>query len=214
MIGDLRRHLRFLMAFGLGLVAGMLAFRMAWLDRLLIFADVFCLAYLVLVALMMRRMTVRDLHRHADDDDEGMRLIVPLAVGVVVLSLFAIHMTLRDPSGGFSLRPALAILSVPLGWAMIHTVMAFHYASLWHAPAPGGGLARGLDFPGQGKGELAGIWDFIYYSFTLGMTAQTSDVAVTSTALRRVTIVHSGLSFFYNAVLVALTVNAAVSLGQ
>ena len=109
---------------------------------------------------------------------------------------------------------ALAILSVPLGWAMIHTVMAFHYASLWHAPAPGGGLARGLEFPGQGKGELAGIWDFIYYSFTLGMTAQTSDVAVTSTALRRVTIVHSGLSFFYNAVLVALTVNAAVSLGQ
>ena len=58
MIGDLRRHLRFLMAFGLGMVAGMLAFRMAWLDRLLIFADVFCLAYLVLVALMMRRMTL------------------------------------------------------------------------------------------------------------------------------------------------------------
>ena len=158
MIGDLRRHLRFLMAFGLGLVAGMLAFRMAWLDRLLIFADVFCLAYLVLVALMMRRMTVRDLHRHADDDDEGMRLIVPLAVGVVVLSLFAIHMTLRDPSGGFSLRPALAILSVPLGWAMIHTVMAFHYARMFYTPDrdAAAGWRGAWSFPARARANWPG----------------------------------------------------------
>ncbi len=214
MIGGLRRHLRFLLAFALGLAAGLAAWRMQAVDRLLIFADLFCLTYLLMVARLVRGMTAGDLRRHADDDDEGIRLIVPMAVAAIVLSLAAIHMTLRDPGGGLVLRPALAILSVPLGWAMIHTVMAFHYARLWHGRDAAGGGGGGLAFPGRPDGEPAAIWDFIYFSFTLGMTAQTSDVAVTSTAMRRVTVLHAALSFFYNTVLLALAVNAAVSLGR
>lgn len=213
LFGDLRRHLRFLLAFGLGLAAGLAACRLHAVDRLLIFGDVFCLAYLLMVAHMVGRMSVGDLRRHADDDDEGMRVIAPMAIGSVLLNLLAIHMTLQDP-GGFALRPAMAILSVPLGWAMIHTVMAFHYAGLWYAATPAGKEARGLEFPGPDKDGLAGIWDFIYYSFTLGMTAQTSDTSVTTTRMRRVTIIHSALSFFYNTVLVALAVNAAVGAGR
>lgn len=212
MIPDLRRHFRFLVAFGLGLLAGLAAWRLPVVDRLLIFADSFCLIYLGLAWLLIRRMGPEELRRHADDDDEGMWLIALIAVSSVVLSLVAIVMTLGDPHG-FWARPVLALVSVPLGWAMIHAVMAFHYASLWYVPAKGD-YRRGLDFPGLGEGGEAGIWDFLYYSFTLGMTAQTSDTAVTSTTLRRVTLLHSVLAFFYNTVIVALAVNAAVSLGQ
>lgn len=183
------------------------------MDRLLIFADSFCLIYLGLAWLLIRRMTADDLRAHADDDDEGMWLIVLIAVASVGLSLVAIVMTLGDPQGGFWARPVMALISVPLGWAMIHTVMAFHYASLWYVPK-GAGYRRGLDFPGIGPADEAGIWDFLYYSFTLGMTAQTSDTAVTATGMRRVTLMHSALCFFYNTVIVALAVNAAVSLGQ
>jgi len=46
----------------------------------------------------------------------------------------------------------------------------------------------------------------------IGMTAQTSDVGVTTTAMRKVTLLHSIVSFFFNTVLVAAAVNAAVSL--
>lgn len=227
-LSDLRRHLRFLLAFGLGLCAGGAVLVLGGgaepgqagpVDAVLVFGDVFCLAYLGLVAHLVRGLGPAGLARHAGEDDEGMRLIVPMAVGAVVVGLVAIAMTLRDPGGGLGLRPLLALVTVPLGWAMIHTVMAFHYAHLFHGPDPAGGGARagGLDFPAPehaGAAPLPGIWDFIYFSFTLGMTAQTSDVVILSGALRRTTILHSALSFFYNTVLVALAVNAAVALGR
>ncbi len=57
-------------------------------------------------------------------------------------------------------------------------------------------------------------WDFLYFSYTVGATAQTSDVEVTNTAMRMVCIVHSVFSFFFNTVLVAAAVNVAVSLGN
>lgn len=214
MMHDLRRHLRFILAFVLGLLAGFLSWRMQSIDRLLIFSNVFYLSYLVLAGHMVSHMSLNGLRRHADDDDEGLRLIVPLAVGSVGISLVAIVLALQDPGGGVWLRPYMALVSVPLGWAMVHTVMAFHYAGLWYAPTATSTEARGLDFPGDDAGGLAGIWDFIYFSFTLGMTAQTSDIAITTTRLRRITVLHSALSFFYNTVLVALTVNVAVTLGQ
>lgn len=214
MLQDLRRHLRFLLSFALGLAAGLAFYRLQAVDRLLIFSVLFCAAYLALTGLLMRGTGAEELRRQADRDDEGMVLIVPLAGGAVAISLAAILLTIRDPHAGIALRPVLALASVPLGWAMIHTVMAFHYASLWYARGPDGTEARGLGFPGlaHGGGD-AGIWDFLYYSFTLGMAAQTADVTAQSTRMRRVTLFHSAFSFFYNTVLLALAVNAAVSLG-
>ena len=69
-----------------------------------------------------------------------------------------------------------------------------------------------MDFPGNCPEP--GPWGFPYYSFTLGMTAQTSDIAITTTDMRRVTLAHSVLSFFCNAVIVALAVNAGMALVQ
>ena len=92
---------------------------------------------------------------------------------------------------------------------MLHTLAAFHYANLFYAPAPGGGEARGLDFPGSPEPDP---WDFLYFAFVIGMTAQVSDVAVRSTALRRTALAHGVASFFYNTVILALAVNAAIAL--
>ena len=102
----------------------------------------------------------------------------------------------------------LAVASIPLGWLMLHTLAAFHYANLFYAPAPGGGEAGGLDFPGTPEPEL---WDFLYFAFVIGMTAQVSDVAVRTTALRRTALAHGVASFLYNTVILALAVNAAIT---
>jgi uncharacterized membrane protein len=56
-----------------------------------------------------------------------------------------------------------------------------------------------------------GAWDFLYFSFVVGMTAQVSDVQVVSTAIRRVTLAHGILSFFINTIIFALAVNVALS---
>lgn len=106
-----------------------------------------------------------------------------------------------------------ALPSVPLGRLTLHTLFAFRYAHLWYAPGTspgraGRGKQRGLAFGGDAK--TPGFGDLLYYSLTTGMTAQTSDVAVTRRAMRQVTLVHGVLSFFYNAVLIALAVNSGM----
>ena len=98
--------------------------------------------------------------------------------------------------------------SIPLGWLTLHTVASFHYANLFYALDAGGGEAGGLDFPGTPE---PGPWDFLYFSFVIGMTAQVSDVAVRTTPLRRAALAHGVAAFFYNAVILALAVNAAIS---
>lgn len=69
----------------------------------------------------------------------------------------------------------------------------------------------GLDFPGGKRPEG---WDFLYFATVIGMTAQTADTAITTSHMRRVVLVHSILSFFFNTVIVAAVVNLAVSLGN
>ena len=71
--------------------------------------------------------------------------------------------------------------------------------------------AGGLKFPGTDQPHA---WDFMYYSFVIGMTAQVSDVMVLTTLIRQLTLAQAVISFFFNTVLIALAVNVAVVLGQ
>jgi uncharacterized membrane protein len=62
----------------------------------------------------------------------------------------------------------------------------------------------GLEFPQR---EMADIWDFMYYSFTIAMCYQTSDVTVTSLRIRRVTLVHAIFSFLFVSAIIGFVVN-------
>jgi uncharacterized membrane protein len=64
-----------------------------------------------------------------------------------------------------------------------------------------------MAFPG-GEAD-PDYWDFVYFSFVVGMTSQVSDVAITSKVIRRTATVHGIVSFMFNAALLALTVNIA-----
>jgi uncharacterized membrane protein len=86
---------------------------------------------------------------------------------------------------------------------------AFHYA---HQEGEAGAGKRrdrkGLQFP---ETEEPVMWDFIYYSFVVGMTAQVSDVQILTTDMRRATMIHGIVSFLFNTVLLALAVNVVVA---
>lgn len=124
------------------------------------------------------------------------------------LSLGAIFTLVnREEAAGLPL--ILAISSIPLGWVTLHTVMAFHYAHLYYTPLGSGakrGDSGGLEFPGTREPQT---WDFLYQSFVIGMTCQVSDVPVTGAALRRLTLAHGVVSFFFNTTVIALAVNLA-----
>ena len=206
----IKRHLRFLVAFALGLTIWAIASATPGNPALqaLMAVNGFFVTYIALTVWLMLTTTVSDLRRHAEADDEGSALILLLAVGAVGVSLTAIFLVLNSPTGSLA-EQGFALLAAPLGWVLIHMLATYRYAHLYYAANPD----AGLDFPGDTTPD-PGIWDFLYFAFTVGMTAQVSDVQVTTTRIRGVVLVHSVGSFFYNTVILALAVNAGIALSR
>ncbi len=221
MIGPthIRHHGPFYVAVLTGIVVWVLAERLGWAIPPVLAGDAFFVIYLAFVAAIRVHMSPDDLRRHAEEEDEGILVIVLLAVAAIVFSLTAIFALLNQGGRPGSWQLLCAIASVPLGWLTLHTIAAFHYAHLYYAPSDDQSAdasppevprdAGGLQFPGN---EAPGAWDFLYYSFVIGMTAQVSDVQVLTRGLRRLTLAHGVLSFFYNTVLIALAVHVAITL--
>jgi uncharacterized membrane protein len=108
-------------------------------------------------------------------------------------------------------------VAVALAWLFVHTQFGFYYARLYYdeaAPVAAStagssrvpvGFRKGLEFP---EGELVDYWAFMYYSFTIAMCYQTSDVTVTGPWMRRMTLLHSIIFFAFVLVILGYTVNA------
>lgn len=207
-------HGRFYIAAFGGLALWLVAWMLHWPMPPLIGGDAFFVIYLALMLRFAAQITPDGLRRRAGVEDEGMPLIALLAVGAVVLSVVSIFALLAGDPDPWEL--SLAVASVPLGWLTLHTIAAFHYSHLFYAPddtemhGQDAGAAC-LDFPGT---EEPGAWDFLYFSFVIGMTAQVSDVTTQAGGIRRLVLAHSIVSFFYNTVLLALAVNVAVTFAR
>jgi uncharacterized membrane protein len=101
----------------------------------------------------------------------------------------------------------LAVITIALSWTLVHTAFALHYAHDYYR----GSKPGGLQFPSGDKSDHADYWDFVYFSFVIGMTAQVSDVGITEKRIRRTATVHGIISFVFNTALLALMVNIAAS---
>jgi len=175
--------------------------------RMLVAWDVFLGLYLVLVIHLMARSTIEHIRQRAAVEDEGQVTILVLTVAAALASLAAIFAELGT-TAGVNRPPAqlgLAAATIFVSWAFIHTIFALHYAHEFYDADIGGGLA----FPG-GERE-PDYWDFVYFSFVIGMTSQVSDIGVTNRVIRRIVTAHGVVSFVFNATLLALTVNLAAS---
>lgn len=207
-----RRHRPFIIAFLLAAIS--LAAALYFIPRLAIeiAANVFFLSYLVQIARRLHLLTAAHFKAHADSDDAPAIAIIAVTLIAVAVSLASLFFALNHPEGETLPALAMAFASVLLGWVTIHTMAAMHYAHLFWRPdrhAEHTQHKGGMDFP---QTENPGVYEFIYFAFVIGMTAQTSDVGVTTTDMRKATLAHSVVSFFFNTVLVAAFVNAAVSL--
>jgi uncharacterized membrane protein len=204
-------HSRFYLSVLLGIAVWGASFMLEQKLRLVLAGDVFYAAYLTMMGVLAHRLRVSDLRKRAAIEDEGILLIVVLTLSAIAFSLLSLF-SIVDEEKSAPLLLALSIASVPLGWLTLHAILAFRYAHIYYTKSGGkGGDTGGLSFP---ETKEPGGWDFIYHSFVVGMTAQVSDVDVTSTAVRKLTWAHSVVSFFYNTVLIALAVNIAVQGGS
>ena len=203
-----RGHAKLWLAIALGcIVYVVLPGSWRWVTRALVGWDSGVAIYIALTAAMMARSPVSEIRKHSAARDEGAFALMVLSIAAAGASLGAIFAELAQ--GDEAQRGAgsyvLAIATVILSWAFIHTIFALHYAYDFYGTAP---RANGLKFPGDDKPDY---WDFVYFSFVIGMTFQVSDVAVTNKWIRRSVVAHGVLSFFFTTTVVALTVNMAAN---
>ena len=203
----LKHHQRFYAALVLGLVSFAFTAAFTWPYRLIAASDTFFVVYLLLITFLVGE-TCRELKARAAIEDEGIFLVVMVVLGAIGTSCIAIIIILHHSHGRMTGPLLAAFAAAPLGWFTLHVVAAFHYANLFYAPSETAG-DRPLQFPG---GQEPSAWDFLYYAFVVGMTAQVSDVQVAGARIRRATLGHGVVSFLFNTVLIAMAVNAVVTL--
>ena len=185
----------------------MLVPHMRPVTRFLVGWDVGVGVYLVLAAHMMVRSSIHRIRRRAMQEDEGQAAILILTVAAALVSLAAIFAHLGTGANGGGRGPwrlAFVGLTIWLSWAFIHTMFALHYAHEYYDRTAGG-----MAFPGEEREP--DYWDFVYFSFVIGMTSQVSDVGVTSKEIRRTVTAHGVVAFVFNVALLALTINLAAS---
>ena len=98
----------------------------------------------------------------------------------------------------------LIVATLALAWLFSNTVYALHYAHLFYLVDGSGKDGGGIDIPACTEPDY---WDFLYFSFTLGMTFQTSDVEISSRTVRRVVLGQCLAAFVFNIGVLAFTIN-------
>ena len=207
---SLPRHgpaqIRFLIALAVGIAVALLAQFQDTIPRIFVGWNAGGWLYLILIGIKMAQAEVEDIKREAGIERES-RIAV-----LIIVVLGAVFATL----GLFIERRiiGLSIATIFLSWLLIHTVFAIYYAHEFHSEAGAGtrgGGGGGLKFPGDPTPDYL---DFLYFSFVVGTTNQTSDTEITSRAMRRVVTIHGILSFFFNTVVIVLAINLAAQLVQ
>lgn len=179
-------------------------------------AIAFFAVYLALAFSQLPHLTPAHLKAHADETDAPVVALFLVTLAVVVVCAGSLFLLINAAGDTDPVRLVLSIASVVLSWFMVHTMAALHYAyEYYEAPEATDdkkrGAVGGLEFPG---GDEPDGLAFVYFSYVLGMTAQTADVNITSNVMRRLVTWHSVFSFFFNTVIVAATVSIVVSLGN
>ncbi len=178
--------------------------------------DAFALCSLVLAWAGMLFTNARTCVQEAQLQDSSRIAMGCCVVLAAVASLVGAGLLLGSAKGLSGVEAgwhvALATLTVVSSWLLVHTVLALHYTHLCYNLAEKSRAkprCLGVVFPDEPEPDFL---DFAYFSFVIGMTCQVSDVQVTSRRVRRVALLHGLLSFGFNTVIVAMSLNLASSL--
>lgn len=138
-------------------------------------------------------------------------LVLLLANLACVAAITVLMQQSRDLSGlARALHVGLSVAALAASWLFIQAIFTFHYAHRYYFEEKQGEPdGAGLTFPG---GLDPDYFDFLYFAHVVGMTSQVSDVQVTSREMRRLTLVHSVLSFGFNMLILALSINVVAGL--
>ena len=170
--------------------------------------DVAALVFILSVIPLWRDGPAPDMRLRSERDDGGQALLLLLTVGIVSVMLVTVALLLKDKEALGALEIALLVGTLLIAWTFSNLVFAFHYAHVFYTSGAGKRDDGGLEVPGTKEPVFA---DFVNFSFVLGMTCQTADIAITSPRMRRLATIHGFVAFVFNLGILALTVNVVAS---
>lgn len=185
--------------------------------KILCIWDAGMISFLATTWVLMMQAKSKTMRRNAQSQDEGRLVILSIVTTAACASIFAIAFILKETKGKdiSILIPhlLLAVVTIIGSWLLVHTIFAMHYAHEYYQDhqTQSDCKAGGLDFPEDIEPDY---WDFLYFSFVIGMTSQVSDIQITSRSMRRLSLLHSILSFFFNTAIVAMSINIIAGLIQ
>jgi len=184
--------------------------------RIILCWDVFAIAMITLSWLLFFNTTAAQQHAIVKQQDDDVRVIFAIVLSAVCISLAGTVLLIISANESVfdrDLRTVSTLAAVTTSWILLHTIFTIRYAHLYHnydnkdAGTEGGGI----DFP---NAEQPDYLDFAYFSFVIGMTFQVSDVTISSKTVRRFVLLHSLISFVFNTIIVALTVNVIAGISK
>lgn len=202
----------------LAMVIGSLCYQLAPTDfarltRLLMGWDGFVLSVLLLSWMTIFHTRIADMHHIVKSLHPNKTWVILMLATFVctTISIVAVVLMLRgmhelDMNERIEIV-TVSVVAIASTWCLMHTLFALHYAHTYFSlqlSAPPLAGQPGLLFS---NGEPTSYWDFVYFSFVIGMTAQTSDVTITSLRMRQLVLFHSLMAFAFNTTILALSIN-------
>ena len=179
--------------------------RDGWSDALVIGFDVSVIGFAISLWPLASDHSAAEMRRHAAENDANRGLVLFITAVISLAIMLAMIAELPAAHKGDVAAVTKLILTLALGWIFTNLIFAMHYAHMFYGAGETSAQdAGGFDFPGTKEPDY---WDFIYFSFTAGMSFAASDVNVTSGAVRRVLVVQCLLAFLFNIGALAFTIN-------
>lgn len=204
---------KIIMALAAGLLASIIIpeQQLSLIGRILLGWDIFCIALIVFYWISFLKSGQSHIQKQAAEDDPSRIVIFILLLICTVAGMGAVILLLvskNDSHNSKNLHLLIAVGGMVLTWVLVHTIFTVRYAHMYYRQLKQV-KDKPLTFPGS---EQPDFMDFAYFSFVLGMTFQVSDVSINSKKMRRWALLHGLISFAYNAVIIALTINIVASL--
>jgi uncharacterized membrane protein len=218
---ELHDRRRAVISWSLGAVAGVISWQwLGFIGKVAFLAGwiLFLTAYLVLLGIVVFQADGTMTRQRVSRDEPNRVFLLFVLIVVALLGNICVGVILtsvgnKHPAHAH-LLVALSVWAVVMSWFLLHTAVGQHYARLYYEdtdaqgrPFPGG-MRQGFLFPGD---EEPAYLDFMYISFTVGLTYSISDVNVTSATQRRMVLIHSIVSFFFYSMVLGVVLNAIVT---
>lgn len=207
----LQAHPRLISACVVGVVVALACYKLTPMTRVLLGWNCMAWLYVLLIGWLALRAAPSEVRRLAEIEDENAEAVLVLVTVAAVASLVAIVFELAtagqaNGSEKFA-RYAFTASTVLGSWFLIGITFTMHYARQFYSADAAQPVLR---FP-EGE-QNPDYWDFLYFSFTLSVAVQTSDVVVASRAMRKVVLAHSVIGFLFNTAILGLAINMGAGL--